>query len=132
MYTEGKGVSLTGHPYVVNSQLGPWANFIREWHQKITADQYVFPTELRVRIHARIYKALKLIDHKYNTRSVRRGAAITMGMANVDLDHIRQFTGHTSVDMLLRYMGWGWFDGATAKRAATHAAHLWPRESTET
>jgi hypothetical protein len=40
-------------------------------------------------------------------RSIRRGGLQRMAALGVELETIRWFSNHTSVEMLLRYLDWG-------------------------
>ncbi len=53
-------------------------------------------------------KALKAVNYRIEERSLRRGMAQALALADVDEKVIREeFTGHTNEPMLMRYLGWG-------------------------
>ena len=50
---------------------------------------------------------VRSVNPKYDLRALRRGSLQALAAANVDLEVIRVFSGHTNIPMLLRYLGRG-------------------------
>ena len=51
--------------------------------------------------------ALRTVSPKLERRSIRRGGAVAMANAGIELDVILEFTRHASKEMLFRYIGYG-------------------------
>jgi integrase len=122
-FLEGKGVTLRKRPYTVHSTVkAMFVSVVSRWLQAEGGPR-LFQDTHGLRKKLRNY--LRDCNKKYEMRSVRRGAAIAMARNNVDIETIRHFTGHASVEMTERYLSWGWWDGKRAMEDRKAAAFLW-------
>lgn len=121
-FVEGKGVKARRSPYTVHSLCqrypGDLARYLRA-----SQDMFLFPFPEKTR--AKLLKRAKEVNPKIECRSFRRGSLQTMAMANVDVETLLHFSGHTNLKMLLRYLNWGWHWGLMNKKGEKAATHLW-------
>lgn len=71
-----------------------------------------------------VVKLLQLTNPVYEAKSVRRGSLITMAEAGGTVPALREFSLHSSEDMLMRYLGWGRSVVHLARQGATLAQAL--------
>lgn len=84
---------------------------------------WVFPLSQKKRTMEELRRLLREADAELDLRSLRRGALSHMGRKGVPPEQLLQFSGHSSVAMLMRYLRWGWHDGQR-QRAGVQAAKL--------
>lgn len=128
--SEGKVVRARG-PYTIHTAIPlAYAQILDSHLSRLPAgdpEAQLFPTTLRAASFqtALIRNALKTAGNdKYNTRSIRRGALQTMARNNVPHDTLMVYSGHKSVDTLLRYLDWGRQSGENQEKGTTVAPIL--------
>ena len=118
-FRRGKAVRSRG-PYTVHTKLPPqWADLI--------GNQLQHPQPFAT-TSARVKKALRRVDKRLEQRSLRRGALQTLAEAGVPEEEILNFSGHTTLGMLRRYLEWGRVNQAKAQRQAQNANALQPHQ----
>jgi Arc/MetJ-type ribon-helix-helix transcriptional regulator len=118
-FRRGKAVRSRG-PYTVHTKLPPqWADLIRSQLQR---PQPFTTTSAKVR------RALRRVDKRLEQRSLRRGALQTLAEAGVPEEELLNFSGHTTLGMLRRYLDWGRVNQAKAQRQAQNADALQPHQ----
>ena len=118
-FCRGKAVVARGGPFTVHSTGGPWRPILAEFLRKATEAPFSQSTARR---RARIRR---YVGSRFGLRSWRRGALQAIGKAGVPEDVLRHFSGHKSLSMLLRYLGWGRWYGRMATEGRKAAAVLW-------
>ena len=63
--------------------------------------------ELRQRLLRKASAHLSTVDDRLEVRSIRRGGLQHMASLGMTTDEIRDFSKHTSNEMLMRYLAWG-------------------------
>ena len=123
-FLEGKGVTMRGTPYTVHSALSPeWADVFRTWAS--SRGYFLFDPAAVPKLMERALVAMRRVDPQYQHYSFRRGGAMHLQAMGASVAEIRQFTGHTTDAMCLRYLEWGWANVAMAKRPRELAATMW-------
>ena len=100
--TVGKRGAFTTHTWLPVELAKPIQRHIAN-----TRHKYLFP---KVTWHALLNEVKQLLrdqDPKWDLKCLRRGSLSTMARAGVPLKDLRNFSGHTTDAMLLRYLGWG-------------------------
>ena len=94
-------------PYSVTSApLAPdHASLVQRWLGNRRSSTFLFPQPKPTGVAVRV--ALRRADAKLEQRSLRRGALLTMAAAGVCEATLMEFSGHTTVAMLRRYLAWG-------------------------
>jgi hypothetical protein len=125
-FRRGKGVKARG-PYTVHTEC-PTA-----WLPKLQAllqrpkDQWLWPQPTpaaRTAASRALTASLRGIHPTLEQRSLRRGALQAMASAGVEEPTLLQYSGHTNVAMLRRYLDWGRKGEGLAVAARAAAAHL--------
>jgi hypothetical protein len=83
-----------------------WGEKVERWLSSVRGD-YIFPKSKWKSLKEETKKAIKSQNPEWDLKSLRRGSLSTMARAGVPLSTLRQFSGHKSDAMLLRYLGWG-------------------------
>lgn len=118
-FREGKSIPIRG-PYTVHTATRElWAR----WIQHATGTHLV-PPEIRTQVQATTLAAMHLVNGKLEARSVRRGSIQTLSVAGVPEPTIMAFSGHKTVEMLHRYLDWGWIRGKASDEGFTAAKSL--------
>jgi integrase len=71
-------------------------------------------------------QALRISNPTIGTRAIRRGSLQAMAEAGVEHETLMTFSGHTSVNTLLRYLNWGRKSNQQVNNAQAVAHHLDP------
>ena len=123
-FLEGKGVTMRGIPYTVHSTLSPeWTALFTQWAN--TKGKFLFPPTGVPQLRKRALVAMRWVDVAYVHYSFRRGGALHLQANGATVSEIRQFTGHASDAMCLRYLEWGWNNVAMAARPRELARSMW-------
>ena len=123
-FLEGKGVTMRGTPYTVHSALSTeWAEMFRVWVS--SRDYFLFEPASVPKLRQRALVAMRRVHPEYQHYSFRRGGAMHLQAMGASVTEIRQFTGHTTDTMCLRYLEWGWANVAMASRPRELAATMW-------
>ena len=131
-FLEGKGVTMRGIPYTVHSTLSPeWTTLFNQFIA--TKEKFIFTPASVPNIRKRALEAMRRVDKDYVHYSFRRGGALHLQSMGATIAEIRQFTGHASDAMCLRYLEWGWNNVAMAVRPRELARSMWlsPVESAD-
>lgn len=105
-FREGKSIPIRG-PYTVHTATrDTWAKWIGQ-----AKGTHLVPPEIRSQVQATTLAAMQIVNAKLEARSVRRGSIQTLSAAKVPEETILAFSGHKSVEMLHRYLDWGWIRG---------------------
>ena len=83
-----------------------WGEKVERWLSSVRGE-YVFPKSKWKILKEETKKAIKSQNPDWDLKALRRGSLSTMARAEVPLSTLRQFSGHKSDAMLLRYLGWG-------------------------
>ncbi|KPA75011.1 TATE DNA Transposon [Leptomonas pyrrhocoris] len=117
---ENKGARFRG-PYPVASQLiGTDASTLQQLLHERRPRQRVFAHAER--LCTRVRAALRFTNPEAALPSVRKGAARHMAACGVPEEQIARLTGHTRLDTLRRYLGYGLQLTAEAESARANAA----------
>jgi integrase len=132
-FAKGKGVLLRKGKYTVHTVVPAkhrdlWA----QWLTSLKQDELVVRETANLSLSARataINKALKRVNSKYSSRSIRRGAlqAMALGTAElppVDIATLMSYAGHLREETTRRYLDWSRLFGAGAQRERSAAAAL--------
>ena len=123
IFRRGKGARLRG-PYTVHSALQ--ARFLPLLRPLVEGSGYLFPAESanhREQMARRLLAAVRAVDGSLELRSLRRGSLETLSRLGVDERELMQFSGHTQIATLRRYLRWGRADAVASSRAL-HQAEL--------
>jgi len=109
-FGDGKG-SRFGQIYTVPSKMPEdAASFVQAQLAPLSPGDLLFPTappNAPRQRQARLLQILREVDPSLNLRAMRRGSLQALAAVESDLAKIRQFSGHTSDETLLRYLDWG-------------------------
>lgn len=120
-FRRGKG-AFYRRPYIVPAMFtAREANKLRGWLANLRPTQRLFRDPTRTR---RQMLALLRSAGKYDTRSIRRGAAQELARVGTPLQTIMMFTGHTQVSTLLSYLDNGRKTGPENEEARRAARRL--------
>jgi hypothetical protein len=101
LFRKGKTVPFRG-PYTVHT--GP----LPDWAIAFLADFLRRHTSFKDTTGAKVKEALRTVNSRLEQRSLRRGSLQTLAKDPAMTDELLLwYSGHTSVRMLLRYLGWG-------------------------
>jgi len=119
-FVEGKGPTFRG-PYTVHTVLPATCDM------KLLkrTGRYVFPEETRVEVGKLALRALKIGHPENDMRSVRRGSLQELAMAGTPEAVLLNFSGHTCVKTLHRYLDWGLYRGDAMAQGATAVVNTW-------
>jgi len=112
-FRRGKTVKLRGQPYAVHTTMGklkPWLEPLLKRHRTASPTAFVWPTETKNQRRLMIDDILagvRLAGEQYECRSLRRGALQTMARQGASAATLMHFSGHSTVAMLKRYLGFG-------------------------
>ncbi len=124
-FRRGKVVRTRG-PYSVHTSLpSVWAAPILARLRSLQPSAQIFQGSPMDTVSAGT-AALKAISPSLEARSLRRGSLQTLASNGAHYDELMKFSGHTSVDTLLRYLGWGATIGPKEARLAGLAKALAP------
>lgn len=111
-------------PYTLHTAIDQLqGSLLEKWLQ--TRRSWIFPREITT---SRITTALRQVRPDLECRSIRRGALQTLAASGVSEATVLEFSAHTSVGMLRRYLGWGTV-GSLRKEQMTNAALALAREA---
>lgn len=101
-FRRGKSVLLRGPCTVHTAVPQAWAPMVRDY---ITSSQpgRLFPTTKGADLRTALRTASPLLEQ----RSLRRGALLALSASGIKDAELLHFSGHVSVRMLHRYLGWG-------------------------
>lgn len=137
MIRHGKAVKLRS-VYTVKSSAeeSPWREELSQFIARRTAsadpDDLLFPGTndmpkkmLMPAMLAAVRRSrADFIEPEYTLTAVRRGSLQCMAAAGVELETLRGFSGHSSIEMLLHYLDYGKKAGVLSDRAAAAARPL--------
>ena len=115
-------------PYHVHTVIpARWAKFLRQWLAgKTTVHLFQQPSKkARAKFLASVRVHIRTVAPHCDLRSTRRGAAQLMAESGRPLEDILQFTRHTDLGMLRRYLRFGATDSMEAVRSRAAAKALW-------
>ena len=115
-------------PYHVHTVIpAKWAKFLRQWLEgKTTVHLFQQPSKkARAKFLTSVRVHIRTVAPHCDLRSTRRGAAQMMAENGRPLEDILQFTRHTDLGMLRRYLRFGATDSAEAVRSRAAARALW-------
>ena len=115
-------------PYHVHTVIPAWwAKFLRQWLAgKTTVHLFQQPSKkARAKFLASVRVHIRTVAPHCDLRSTRRGAAQLMAENGRPLEDILQFTRHTDLGMLRRYLRFGATDSTEAVRSREAARALW-------
>lgn len=119
----GKGVLFRG-PYTVHTLLPVrQAKVAANLLAPLRSHQRLFPTPTPT--HKAVLAALRARNLTLEVRSLRRGALQTLALTTPE-DLLLNFSGHTNVKTLRRYLGWGRILGTVAQATTRAAIALLP------
>jgi integrase len=132
-FAKGKGVLLRGGKYTVHTVVPEqWVVFLTTYLSKLKKGELVVPERPALKLAARttaLNKALKRVDSRMTSRSIRRGAlqAMALGAHNqapVDMQTLMSYAGHKREETTRRYLDWSRLFGEGAQRERQAAAAL--------
>lgn len=111
-FVRGKTAKVRG-PYTVHTTLPPqeFLDFLAA--AKESGQHWLFPQVKGVHLK----NALRMVDPALEQRSLRRGAIQALAAAGMTDEELLHYSGHSSVQMLRRYLNYGLKSGEAAKRA---------------
>ena len=115
-------------PYHVHTVIPAWwAKFLGQWLEgKTTVHLFQQPSKkARAKFLASVRVHIRTVAPHCDLRSTRRGAAQLMAENGRPLEDILQFTRHTDLGMLRRYLRFGATDSTEAVRSREAARALW-------
>jgi len=121
-WTECKVVELGGNPYTTHPATGVFHEVIARYlKERVRApkDEFLFPE--RDKVFQQAVQLMKRVDPQLTDRSIRRGALQAMADNGVPDNILLQFSQHTSLKMLHRYLAWG-FHGLLRATAEAEAS----------
>jgi hypothetical protein len=122
-FRRGKGVLFRG-PYTVHTLLPvKQAKVAANLLAPLRSHQRLFPTPTPT--HKAVLAALRARNLTLEVRSLRRGALQTLALTTPE-DLLLNFSGHTNVRTLRRYLGWGRILGTVAQATTRAAIALLP------
>lgn len=120
-YLQGKTVQKRG-PYSVTTSLRPAdALILNAWLN--TRQTWAFSSR---DLNTRVKEALRRVDRGLECRSLRRGALLAMAQSGIAEEILLEFSGHTTIQMLRRYLGWKPARVVAARTVQAAAAALHP------
>ena len=123
-FRRGKGVLFRG-PYSVHTLMPPeQAKILRNLQAPLRSDARLFPTPTQT--HKAALTALRARNPLLEVRSLRRGALQCLALTTPE-ELLLNFSGHTNVRTLRRYLGWGRVVGRVAQETTAAARHLQPQ-----
>lgn len=114
-FCRGKTAKVRG-PYTVHTTLPP-QGFL-EYLEAAKGQQWLFPQVKG----AHLKEALRLVDPSLEQRSLRRGAIQALAASGLTDEELLHYSGHSSVQMLRRYLNYGLKSGEAARRGARAVA----------
>ncbi|PHR94983.1 MAG: hypothetical protein COA68_17750 [Oceanobacter sp.] len=103
-FRAGKTVARRG-PYSLHTSMPPsWLNLLGIDDLANTADWVPL---LQMATVPEVLLALRRADPTLENRSIRRGSLQTLALSGVEESTLLDFSGHTNVSTLRRYLGWG-------------------------
>jgi len=116
-------------PYTVHTAIPEyWATWLKTYLSECKTEFLVQLVDKRdrQRFLAKLLEYLRTVVPACDLRAVRRGAAQSMAEKGVPLTTILQFTRHTDLPMLRRYLRFGRMKTQEATTAFAAARLLWP------
>lgn len=115
-FVRGKTAKVRG-PYTVHTTL-PAPEFLVFLDEAKSAQRrWLFPQVKG----AQLKEALRVVDPELEQRSLRRGAIQALAATGLTDEELLHYSGHSSVQMLRRYLNYGLKSGEAAGRAARAA-----------
>jgi hypothetical protein len=109
-------------PYTTHSSIPrEWYEIVRTWFQRRGSADLVFPHSRQREMLKEIRTLLKERNPLHDLRSIRRGSLCAMAKEGTPIETLLVFSGHKSVDMLLRYIQRGRASGDRATKGAQAA-----------
>ena len=119
-FVRGKTAKVRG-PYTVHTTLPP-PEFLEFLAAAVGAGQHWLFPQVK---GAHLKDALRVVDPALEQRSLRRGAIQALAASGLKDEELLHYSGHSSVQMLRRYLNYGLRSGEGARRAVRAAAlHL--------
>lgn len=123
-FVNGKGVLMRKGPFVIHSLLPePFFSMLSKMIKDGVGDR-IFPQEKERFIRDKMRAAMRLINVKYELRSVRRGVLENMAAAGAPDEMLLLFSGHLRKQTLYRYLRDGLARRADPERTLV-ASTLW-------
>ena len=99
-FRKGKTVARRG-PYSLHTVFPPG------WKDELNILDETFADELKNASVSSVLAALRRVEKSLENRSIRRGSLQALAKAGVPESTLLEFSGHTSIGMLRRYLAWG-------------------------
>ena len=124
VFCRGKGARFS-QPYTVPTRMpAEWRSLIQQYVASMRPGDWLFPGPAAGYMAA-IGSALRSATAAdFTVRSIRRGALQAMADAGVSEETMLLFSGHKSVDTLMRYLQWGQHAGKRTEAAQAAAQFL--------
>ncbi len=128
-YRRGKTVLITG-PRTVDAEIphASWEALISEHLGTVNGDlKFIFHApsgEERKALRTEVNRALRTANDKLTCPSLRIGSLQTMFTAGVPVSRLREYSGHTTDQMCLRYLRYGRARAGLSVEATADAARL--------
>jgi hypothetical protein len=120
-FTRGKTVNKRG-PYSLHS------TFPKKWRELLKLDdERRWVEELKNSDVEKTLSALRMVDRNLENRSLRRGALQTLAESGASEQTLMEFSGHTQVATLRRYLQWGSIGSEKIQRMTAAATALQPQ-----
>jgi Phage integrase family len=92
-------------PYTTHSALSPeWERLLRDWLRDRRPQDLLIPHSHGQLAIDELRRLLRTNDAKHDLRSLRRGSLCAMARKGISMETLLVFSGHRTVDMLLRYI----------------------------
>lgn len=109
-------------PYTTHSCIpNDWYELVQRWLSRNKGTQPLFPMDRQKQMLGEIRTQLRQHNRKHDLRSIRRGALCAMAKEGTPIETLLVFSGHRSVDMLLRYIQRGRMSGDRTEKGARAA-----------
>ena len=120
-FRNGKTIERRG-PFSLHTVLPHgWITHLGFAQSKDVANTALWVPLLRSASTATVLKALRRVNDRLENRSLRRGALQSLAAASVPESTLLEFSGHTTISMLRRYLAWGSI-GTHKQTLMSHAA----------
>ena len=105
LFADGKGVRARQRPYAIHVRFAPM-HLLTKQLQKSANNKFLF-LQNHDKTMIEVRDAIKSVDNNLTIRSLRRGSLQTMAERGVEAATLLQLSGHSSEQMLSRYLAWG-------------------------
>ncbi len=124
-FVVGKGVKMRKRPFVIFACTGQWTSMVLSLWRQRRRERTLFDLSKENKIRYQVKQVLRELDDTYDLRSVRRGALECLATTLMP-EQIMHYSGHSNVQMTMRYLRWGetaFLQGDTMAAAAREVMH---------